>query len=396
MRQRDVGECTALAALRDGQPERYLEWASAAGRIEMLSDASDATRRATGLWHEAVADSGAAEVVIVARENDTRDELNAAGRELWGALGLLGEGRTYGGLALAVGDRVICRQNDARLDVDNGMRGCVRELNGPRVVIETDCGAVRELPAAYVGEHLEHAYALTGHAMQGSTVGRAIVVAKPRDLTAGWSYTALSRARSETSLLIVDDDGDERSEFAPAGSATPRDPLLTRVARKMRERDDEDLAVEQLHRGVGHNPEEAAEHAEPRIAARSRQRLEGLEARVATLRREQERVAVRLGRLAPPRRRFGRKRDRDSIERVHLASVLEGVKRELQIALDQHARLLRRWGDTSRVTPDHGLEREHAEITHRHEYIGAIRPERRLEPSREMKPNRDLDAGIER
>jgi hypothetical protein len=164
----------------------------------------------------------------------------------------------------------------------------------------------------------------------------------------------------------------------------------------MRKRDDEDLAVEKLHRGVGHHPEEAAEHAEPRVATRSHQRLEGLEARVSTLRREEERVAVRLRRLAPPRRRFGRKRDRDSIERIRLASVLEGVKRELQMALDQHARLLRTWGDAAHVTPDHGFEGKHAEITRRHEYIGAIRPERGLEPSREMKPNRDLDAGIER
>jgi hypothetical protein len=232
--------------------------------------------------------------------------------------------------------------------------------------------------------------------MQGATVERAIVVASPRNLTAGWSYTALSRARGETQLLVVDAHDEERSEFAPAGSATPRHPLLTRVARRMRERDDEDLAVEQLHRGVGHHPEQAAEHAEQRMAARPRQRLEDLEARVSTLRREQERVAVRLSKLAPPRRSFGRSRDRDSIARVHLTSVLEGVKRELRIALDQHARLLRSWGDASRFTPDHGLEGEHAEITHRHEYIGAMRPERWLEPSRQMEPNCDLDAGIER
>src|SRR5207245_6798225 len=110
-------------------------------------------------------------------------------------------GWTYGGLACAVGDRVICRQNAAMRDVDNGMRGMVRELNSHGVMIETDAGAVRELPAAYVDEHVEYAYALTGHSMQGGTVERAIVVASPRDLTAGWSYTALSRARGETRLL---------------------------------------------------------------------------------------------------------------------------------------------------------------------------------------------------
>src|SRR5262249_12627138 len=104
MRQRDAGERTALAALRDGQPERYLEWASAAGRMELVGEGADAPRRAIGLWHQAVAENGVGEVVIVARDNGTRDELNAAARELWDALGLLGEERTYGGLTVAVGD----------------------------------------------------------------------------------------------------------------------------------------------------------------------------------------------------------------------------------------------------------------------------------------------------
>ena len=63
-------------------------------------------------------------------------------------------------------------------------------------MIETDSHLIRELPAEYVAEHVEHAYALTGHGMQGATVEAAIVVASPRDLTAGWSYTALSRARA--------------------------------------------------------------------------------------------------------------------------------------------------------------------------------------------------------
>ena len=72
-------------------------------------------------------------------------------------------------------------------------------------MIETDSHLVRALPAAYVAAHVEHAYALTGHGMQGATVERAIVVANGRDLTAGWSYTALSRARGTTSLLIHDE-----------------------------------------------------------------------------------------------------------------------------------------------------------------------------------------------
>jgi ATP-dependent exoDNAse (exonuclease V) alpha subunit len=41
--------------------------------------------------------------------------------------------------------------------------------------------------------------------MQGGTVETATVVASPHDLTAGWSYTALSRARGHTRLVIYED-----------------------------------------------------------------------------------------------------------------------------------------------------------------------------------------------
>jgi conjugative relaxase-like TrwC/TraI family protein len=249
MRQRDPAERTALAALHDGVPKRYLDWAEHAGRIETFSDSSAAQAQAISEWERAGKEVGPTQAVMIAGDNYTRQALNSAARELWGALGLLGESHSYGPVEIAVGDRVICRHNDRLVDVDNGMRGTVRHADGDCVVIDTDSGLVRELPGSYVADHVEHAYALTGHGMQGGTVQAAVVVATPRDLTAGWSYTALSRARGETRLLIHDNvRSAERREFAPTGQAqrTERDDILARVERRMLERDDEDLAVERL------------------------------------------------------------------------------------------------------------------------------------------------------
>jgi conjugative relaxase-like TrwC/TraI family protein len=392
MRQRDAGERTALAALRDGQPERYLGWATAAGRLEVLSDAGDATRRAIGLWQRAISETGPAEVVMVTRDNETRDALNTAARELWGALGLLGDEWTYGGLSLSVGDRVICRHNDSSLDVDNGTRGSVAGLNACGAVIETDGGVLQKLPRRYVADHLEHGYALTGHSMQGGTVERAIVVASPRDLTAGWSYTALSRARGETRVVIADAEKTERSEFAPGGSRVACDPCVIRIARWMLERDDEDLAVEQL--GFQH-PERSAELAEPRATRRARERMKALEARVVKLTSERARVAQRLEELPEPNRnRLRGDRDSHAVDRARLSIVLRTVERELQTAFDQQRLLIGGLGDASRVTAEHGLE--HPEMTLEHPYIGATKPQRRLEPSRDMRVDNDLDLGIDR
>jgi hypothetical protein len=249
MRQRDPAERRALGALHDGHPQRYLDWAEHNRRIETFSDPAGACEQALAEWARAPAAAGPAQTVMIARDNDTRDRLNQGARELRRGLGALGEEHSYGPVEVAVGDRVICRRNDGQLDVDNGMRGTVRHLDPDRVVIDTDGGLVRELPVAYVAEHVEHAYSLTGHGMQGGTIESAIVVASPRDLTAGWSYTALSRARETTRLLVYDDDLErERSEFAPTDQtpAATRHELLDRVARRMQERDDEDLAIEQL------------------------------------------------------------------------------------------------------------------------------------------------------
>ena len=338
---------------------------------------------------------------MIARDNDTRAALNTAARELWRALGLLGEEHSYGSVEVAVGDRVICRRNDRLIDVDNGMRGTVRHVDGDRVVIDTDSGLVRELPSAYVSEHLEHAYSLTGHGMQGGTVETALVVASPRDLTAGWSYTALSRARGETRLLIHDHQlAEGRGEFAPSEQTqtAARGDLLARVQRHMLERDDEDLAIEQLpgagraddpevagSRALASEPshERGAARAEPAPAAaatraqlrelgerisqlqaqlqalptRQLQHIEHYDERTLALLTQRERHAERLAALPEPRRRFGREHDPHATERRQLTSTLESFDDELHTVRTLRGELARELGDVPEVRAERdGLE----------------------------------------
>jgi ATP-dependent exoDNAse (exonuclease V) alpha subunit len=208
MRQRDPAERRALAALHDGAPGRWLEWAREHDRIE-LGPATRLLERAVSEWRAATVDHGLAGAVLIARDNDTRRGLNERARELVREHGGLGTERAYGPVQIAVGDRVICRRNDRKADVDNGTRGTARGVDDRGVAIVTDAGMIRRLPAAYVAAHVEHAYALTGHGMQGGTVERAFVVAAPYELTKGWSYTALSRARAHEPVR------DHRQRAAP-------------------------------------------------------------------------------------------------------------------------------------------------------------------------------------
>ena len=424
MRQRDPAERRALGALHDGHPQRYLDWAEHNRRIETFSDPAGACEQALAEWARAAAAAGPAQTVMIARDNDTRDRLNQGARELRRGLGALGEEHSYGPVEVAVGDRVICRRNDGQLDVDNGMRGTVRHLDPDRVVIDTDGGLVRELPAAYVAEHVEHAYSLTGHGMQGGTIESAIVVASPQDLTAGWSYTALSRARETTRLLVYDDDLErERSEFAPTDQ-TPtatRHELLERVARRMLERDNEDLAIEQIP-GAGRTDdpnlasarahateppqEQAAARAEPtppaaapparlrelrervdqlhvQLAAlptRELQRIEDLDARALTLTSQREQLTQQLAGLPDPRQRLGREHDSHAIERAHLASALQANERELDAALAQRGRLKRELGDPVEARAEReGLEHAITQATHEHTALRNELAERELQ-----------------
>jgi hypothetical protein len=349
------------------------------------------------------------QAVMIARDNDTRAALNAAARELRRDQGQLGEQRVSGSRELAVGDRVICRRNDALLNVDNGTRGTVRHLDEHRVVIETDSHLIRELPAQYVAEHVEHAYALTGHGMQGATVEAAIVVATPRDLTAGWSYTALSRARASTRLLIHDEHAArERADHAPepVEQRATREELLVRAARRMLERDDQDLAMEQLPPAARADDrqltlaldnagepvqEHAALRAEPDttpVVGTSRLRelgerveqltaqhaalpssqlgqLDTAHARVLELTERRGELAASLKRLPAPKRDvLGRERDEHIIDRTRLSSALEGIDGTLARARETEVRLRQQLGNPEQVLSElDGLDNEIRQLT---------------------------------
>jgi conjugative relaxase-like TrwC/TraI family protein len=431
MRQRDPAERRALGALHDGHPQRYLEWAEHNRRIETFNDPAGAREHALTEWAHASAAAGPAQTVMIARDNETRDRLNQGARELWRGSGALGEEHSYGPVEVAVGDRVICRRNDGQLDVDNGMRGTVRHLDPDRVVIDTDGGLVCGLPAAYVAEHVEHAYALTGHGMQGGTIESAIVVASPRDLTAGWSYTALSRTRETTRLLVYDEDLErERSEFAPTDQTltATRHELLDRVARRMQERDDEDLAIEQLP-GAGrtddpnlasaraHATEPPQEHAAARaeptppatatlarlrelrervdqlhvqlaaLPTRQLRRIEDLDVRALTLTTQHEQLTQRLTGLPEPRRRLGREHDSHAIERAHLTTALQANERELDTVHTQRCGLERELGDPAEARAEReGLDHAITQATQEHTALRNELAERELQaPGRWVK-----------
>ena len=257
MRQRDPRERQLLAQVRRGDPTDYAAEKTARGQLHVYAgdtqNATAAEHAAIAAWRSRQATCPWGQAVLIVRNNQRRERLNAFVRAELRRDGQLGESIQIAAKEFAVGDRVVARRNDRERAVDNGMRGTVVAVDPTEkyVLVRTDAGAQRRLEASYVAEYLQHAYVLTAHTTQGATVEWAGVVGRPEDFTRNWSYTALSRAREPTELFITDTESEgelQRIEIAPGragGRGDERTPL-ERLAAAMRCRDDEDLALDRV------------------------------------------------------------------------------------------------------------------------------------------------------
>ncbi len=188
----------------------------------------------------------------------------------------------------------------------------------------------------------------------------------------------------------------------------------------MLERDDEDLAIEQLPgagrtddpeladaraHAAGPPQEHAAARAEttPLAAAtparlwelrerverlqaqlaalpmREMQRIEDLDARALTLTTQREQLTQRLAGLPEPHRRLGREQDPHAIERAGLTGALQANERELDSVLTQRNGLERELGDPveARVERE-GLEHAITQTTQEHTALRNELAEREL------------------
>ena len=90
---------------------------------------------------------------------------------------------------------------------------------------------------------LEHGYAITAHAAQGSTCRHTLVLARD-DTYREWAYSALTRATEGSHLFVVASPDRDRDEIAPAEPTA--DARVVLAAALTRERAEE-LATDRLY-----------------------------------------------------------------------------------------------------------------------------------------------------
>jgi ATP-dependent exoDNAse (exonuclease V) alpha subunit len=224
---REYAELT-LAMRRGNNPGAVFDTLLARGQIRLHPD--------PGALQEALAAAATeagwpADVAVVA---DTREQV----RELNGAIRgrLVADGRVddtavvtnRSGERIGVGDRIVTRRNDRDLDVANrdiwtvtavGRRGGLLVTaspavgDSPRGDVTPTSPAVRVLPAAYVTDHVELAYASTVHGVQGDTVPAAHVLIGDQTGAAA-AYVGMTRGRTaNTAHLVAADTADARAQW---------------------------------------------------------------------------------------------------------------------------------------------------------------------------------------
>jgi conjugative relaxase-like TrwC/TraI family protein len=265
MRQRDPGEQQTLAALHDGDPDPYLAYKHEA--ITVHDAETQALLQVRDEWHNAQRLHGLRAAVMITRDNLTRERLNRAARVTLKRDGVLDDvGIHIGGREYSPGDRIVARRNDRSNDVDNGTLATILAVDQDTrsILIQTDTGQARRLKHDYMAEHVEHAYALTGHAAQGATVTWAVVVGRPSEFTREWAYTVLSRAREQTLIHLISEPSEpdrERETYAPTEPRPEPTQALAALQLAMKRTQTERLALEYGRASGTANPE--AHHCHP-------------------------------------------------------------------------------------------------------------------------------------
>jgi exodeoxyribonuclease V alpha subunit len=146
-------------------------------------------------------------VLLVADTREQVAELNGHIRERLVASGHVDDTQsvtTWAGERIGVGDQIATRRNDRDADVANRDTWTVTGLRTDGAAVVAGSRGQRVLPAAYVRDHVELAYASTVYGAQGATTDAAHLLVGEHTGAAG-AYVAMTRGRDHNTAHLVAD-----------------------------------------------------------------------------------------------------------------------------------------------------------------------------------------------
>jgi exodeoxyribonuclease V alpha subunit len=206
----------------------------ARGQIRLHPSESERTRALAQIGAQPRVEASVEPVLVIAETREGVAALNATIRDQLIATGRVDDTRvvtTAAGERIGVGDRVATRRNDRILDVANRDTWTVTGI-GPDGTLALGGGrGERHVPAGYVRDHLELAYATTVYGAQGHTVAQAHLLVGEHTGAAA-AYVGMTRGR-ETNIahLVAGSVQDARAQWISTFSRDRADLGLAHGAR---------------------------------------------------------------------------------------------------------------------------------------------------------------------
>jgi len=206
----------SLAMRTSQHPGGVFDTLLARGQIRLHPSETERTRALAQIAAQPCGEASDEPVLVIAETRERVAALNATIRDQLIATGRVDDTRavtTAAGERIGVGDRVASRRNDRALDVANRDTWTVTGIE-PDGTLALDGGrGERHLPASYVQDHLELAYATTVYGAQGHTVAQAHLLAGEHTGAAA-AYVGMTRGR-ETNIahLVAGSVEDARAQW---------------------------------------------------------------------------------------------------------------------------------------------------------------------------------------
>jgi len=299
------------------------------GRVHVCPDGQERREAMVRDWFEAK--EGGSDALMVAKLNREREQLNEMARGAMREAGKLGEEELIvGSRPFAVGDEVITRVNDQRLQIFNRERWRVEavEVESGRLrlagidtcrQVGVDPGYLGRVNPSDGAAALEYGYAATVYQAQGATVDAAFVMADP-SMDRQEFYVAASRSREETFFYATPEPGGERIEIAPDSRSWEIGQIARAAERDGAQSSAHDAALrerlsalptEELHSRRRELRSEAG------VEGSLQRNWEGIEERLAEAKGRLAEVEAGWEQLGPKPGRFAPRAERDAYAQSH-------------------------------------------------------------------------------
>jgi exodeoxyribonuclease V alpha subunit len=206
----------SLAMRTSRHPAGVFDTLLARGQIRLHPSESERTRALAQIGAQPRAEASAEPVLVIAETREQVAALNATIRDHLIATGRLDDTRavtTAAGERIGVGDRVATRRNEPALDVANRDTWTVTRIAPDGTLALHSGRGERHLPARYVHDHLELAYATTVYGAQGHTVAAAHLLVGEHTGAAA-AYVGMTRGRqTNIAHLVAGSAADARAQW---------------------------------------------------------------------------------------------------------------------------------------------------------------------------------------